>query len=139
MKYSNNHCVKRFFPYIFFLPYMDIFDRVVRDYNQISWRSWPKYFVHKYLKINSSLGKYIGRSKMTNFLNSGKTWINIKDMYILTYLSADQFWIDNLIWDGVSIFKIQNKLQVTQDLLAFCTKCKKTFRVIDETLEFAWL
>ena len=52
-------------------------------------------YIHEYLKINSYLGKYIGRSKMTNFLNSGKTWINMKYMYILTYLSAD-LWIENL-------------------------------------------
>ena len=28
---------------------------------------------------------------------------------------------------------------MTQNLLAFCKKCKQIFRVIDETLEFDWL
>ena len=56
-------------------------------------------------------------------------------MYILTCPSADQFCIDNLMrW--YFFFKIQNKLRVTQNLLAFCTKCKQNFRVIDETLEY---
>ena len=75
---------------------------------------------------------------LSNFLNSGKTWINIKDMYLHTCLHTSVLisFILTIWWDGVSFFKIQNKLQVTQNHLDFCTKCKQTFRVIDETLEF---
>ena len=75
---------------------------------------------------------------LSNFLNSGKTWINIKDMYLHTCLHTSVLisFILTIWWDGVSFFKIQNKLQVTQNHLDFCTKCKQTFRVVDETLEF---
>ena len=49
-------------------------------------------------KLTANLDTIINNvNHLTNFLYSGKTWIDIKDMYLLTYLSADQFFIDNLI------------------------------------------
>ena len=90
-------------------------------------------------KLTANLDTIINNvNHLSNFLNSGKTWINIKDMYLHTCLHTSVLisFILTIWWDGVSFFKIQNKLQVTQNLLDFCTKCKQTFRVIDETLEF---
>ena len=52
-------------------------------------------------------------------------------MYILTYLSADQFCIDILM--RLFFFFQNSESWVTQNILAFCTKYKQTFRVIDET------
>ena len=47
-------------------------------------------------------------NQLTNFLDSGKTLINMIGMYILTYLNADQFCIDNLMrW--CFFFKIQER------------------------------
>ena len=60
--------------------------------------------------------------------------------YVHTYINSELISFGLTIWwDGTSIFKIQSKLQVTQNLLVFCKKCKQFFRVIDETLEFDWL
>ena len=49
-------------------------------------------------KLTANLDTIINNvNHLTNFLYSGKTWIDIKDMYLLTYLSVDQFFIDNLM------------------------------------------
>ena len=38
-------------------------------------------------KITANLDTFINNvNHLSNFLNSWKTWINIKDMYILTYI-----------------------------------------------------
>ena len=69
-------------------------------------------------KMTTNLHTIINNvNHFTNHLNSGKTWKNIKNMYILYYLSADQFWIDNLMrW----YFYFQNSEQITGDTKSSC-------------------
>ena len=76
-------------------------------------------------KMTTNLHTIINNvNHFTNYLNSGKTWKNIKDIYILTYTCADQSCIDNLIrW----CFFFQNSEQITGDkiILTFAQNVNK--------------
>ena len=85
-------------------------------------------------KLTANLDTIINNiSHLTTFLNLGKTWINIKDMYILTYPSADHFCIDNLMrW----CFSFQNSEQITGDTKSSCLLHKIYTKFLNNRQDF---